>query len=423
MLTRRSQQRRVATVVASFLLFFMAGGAAAAETVTLRWATWGPPLVDQQLIEAFEATHPNIRIEYIGSSYGEHHGKLKVLAASGVPVDVFAVDGYYTVEFVAANMLLRIDELMARDGEFKMEDYFPPALLDVQVRGATYGLPYISAPQYMIYNVSHFKEAGLPIPDPHWDRETFAEYARKLTRFEGGQTIRYGTHHYIGWGTFWHWIWSAGGRVVDENHRRFLLTEPEAVDALEFLNTLRRQGISGPGNFAAETASISQTYPAGFPSVSGVEWPFEWDVILWPAGPGGQYSIWKGNVMAINPATEHLEEAWTFLKFLLGPNSPGTEIYVRNKRFPPPTRDVDLWNVFHNPGDDPRSLREITLLLASGHGRPLPHLLQWDAVVVNTIQPALAQIESGQLPPRLAMEQIREAVERLLEDEPVYESP
>ncbi len=159
-------------------------------------------------------------------------------------------------------------------------------------------------------------------------------------------------------------------------------------------------------------------YPAGFPSVTGREWPFEWDVTIHPRGAGGQYSIWKGNVMTIGPSSVYKEEAWEFIKFLLVPNEPGYSIYLENKRFPPQTRDRNHWNLFHRIGEDPVSLRDVTLLLASDHGRALPQLVQWTAIMKENLGAACVRILSGEVSAKVAMEQIRPAVEKLLAAEP-----
>ena len=406
-------------VVLGFCSALLLSSSTFGKTVTLQWATWGPPLIDRQLIEAFEKEHPNIRIEYISSTYSEYHQKMKVLAASGQAPDVFAVDGYYTAEFATAGLIRPIDDLMGRETAFRIQDYFPAALLDVQYRDKTYGLPYISAPNYMVYNLTHLNEAGLPPPDVNWNKESYVEYARKLTRTDGNRVTRWGSTRYLGWGSFWPWVWSEGGQAFDLANRKFALVEPQALEALQWLADLEHViGVAGPGDFVRQTMSIAQMYPASFPTVTGIEWPFEWDVVVHPGGKSGQYGIWKGNVMSISPTTQHLEEAWTFLKFLLGPTSPGHEIYVRNKRFPPQTPDRRLWNVFQTPGSMPKSLHDVTILLASQYGRPLPRLLQWDAIVANTIGPALQRIQSGQMSAKVAMEQIRPVVEKLLEAEP-----
>lgn len=409
------------TAMMAVLLIVLLSGSSYAEVVTLRWATWGSEHVDRQLIAAFEKEYPNIRIEYVGSLYAEHHEKMKMLSAAGVAPDVFVVDGYYIAEFADSGLIQPIDHLLAQETTFDMSEYFPAALPDVQFQGVTYGLPYISAPQYMIYNATHFEESGLSRPDPHWDRETFVEYAQKLRRSEGDRVIRYGSTSYLGWASFWSWVWSAGGSAFDANHKKFTLTEREAIDGLEWLAQMQTMGITGSGNFMNETVSIGAFYPASFPSVTGVDWDFDWDVTLWPAGPGGQYSIWKGNAMAISSSTPHLEEAWTFLKFLLAPESTGHRIYVQNRRFQPQTRDAELWHIwefYDTTMSTAPSLLEVTLLLASNHGRALPQLLQWDEIMQNHVARALQQISTGLLEPAVAMEQIRPPIERLLMDEP-----
>ena len=415
--------RRLFLCIVAIQLFAVAVllGNASGQVTTLRWATWGPQPVDRQLIEAFEQEHPNIKIEYIASSgTGEHHSKMKVLAAGGVGADVYAVDGVYLVEFVTSGLLQAIDDLLEKEDSFSLADFFPAALPDIQYRGKTYGLPYISAPLYMVYNVEHVREAGLAKPEIHWNRQTYEEYVRKLARSEGGVVTRYGSTQFLQTGShaIWPWFWSEGARMFSEDLSHFTMTESEAVSVMEWLAQLNRAGVTGGGNFAQQSASITAMYPGGFPTVTGVEWPFEWDVIIHPEGLGGQYSVWKGNVMAISAFTEYREEAWTLLKFLLAPESRGHEIYVTNKRMPPSTRDPRLWELYQGTGSDPQSLYETTMLLALRHGRPLPHLLQWSVIINDTIRPALARVASGAAPARQAMEEIQNVIDSLLKNEP-----
>jgi ABC-type glycerol-3-phosphate transport system substrate-binding protein len=176
--------------------------------------------------------------------------------------------------------------------------------------------------------------------------------------------------------------------------------------------------VTGGGNWARQTLSMTRMYPGGFPSVTGTPWDFEWDVTLFPAGAGGQYTIWKGNVMGMAPQTPHQEEAWKLIKFLLAPGQPGYSIYIKNKRFPPQTRDRDTWALFHVPGQDPVSLWDVTLLMAAEYSRPLPQLVQWEDIMNGHLGPALVRIQSGAVSPRVAMEEIKPIIENLLANEP-----
>lgn len=407
---------RLTIALALMAVIFALNGAA--KTLTLQWSTWGPEAIDRKLIAAFEELHPEMKIDYIQTPHSQYHERIKVLTAGGVAPDVYLVDGYYSAEFITANMIRPIDDLIARTPGIAMHAYFPAGLLDVQYRGKTYGLPWCSAPQYYMYNADHLAEVGLPRPDPDWDRDTFLTYARKLTKTDGQRTIRWGASDQILTRTsVWPWLWGAGAQLVDETNKQFRLAEPEAVDALQWVADLHHvHGVVG-GNFGQQTRSISMDYPGSLPFITGVEWPFEWDVILPPGGPVTQVGTWKANAMAISSSTTHVDESWTFLQFLLGPNSPGYEIYVDNRRMPPQTRDQRLWSKFSKPGGSPASLREITLLY-SENSRPLPKLVQWAAIVEGPVTTALNQIRSGQLSAAAAIEQIRPAVEVLLADEP-----
>ena len=340
----------------------------------------------------------------------QHHERLKVLSASGLAPDVMAVDGMFWSSSSPPGFCARSTICWLPRSHSRMSDYFPPHCRTSATTGKHYGLPYISSPQYLVYNVTHVNEAGLPKPDFHWDWATFEEYVRKLTRSVDDRITRRGASTFTGAYAYWPWLWSAGTDVVDMTTRRFRLTEPEAIEVLDWLAQLQVAGFIGSGNVANQTTSMQAMYPAGFPTVTGATWPFEWDVTLPPAGPGGQYTIWKGNAMGISPSTKHLEEAWELTKFLLAPNRPGYNIYITNKRFPPQTRDSATWNLFHRPGEDPVSLRDVTLLFASEYSKPFPQLLQWAAIMTDTVRPALDRIFAGQVSARIAMEQIRPIV-------------
>jgi multiple sugar transport system substrate-binding protein len=390
----------------------------AAKTVTLQWSTWGPEAIDRKLIAAFEETHPDIVIDYIQTPHHQYHQKIKVLTAGGRAPDVYVVDGYYSAEFIASKMIRPIDDLIARTPGIAMSAYFPVALLDVRHRGKTYGLPYCSAPQYYMYNAEHVAEAGLTNPDPHWNRETFLTYARKLTKTDGYRTIRWGTtDRILSRTSVWPWLRGAGGELVDETNRQFRLGEAAAVEALQWVADLHLVYGVGGGDFGKQTRSISADYPGSLPFITGADWPFEWDVTLPPAGPVCQVGTWKANAMAISSSTNNVDEAWALLQFLLGPDSLGHEIYVHNRRFPPQTRDQRLWSNFAKPGSSPASLRDITLLY-SEYARPLPKLVQWEVIVEKTVESAFGKIRAGQMSAAAAIEQVRPAVEALLVNEP-----
>ena len=124
---------------------------------------------------------------------------------------------YSLAEFVNAGLVAPLDDLIARDDSFSLNDYFPASLPDIQYRAGSTDSPYISAPNYMVYNLTHIYESGLPKPDVHWDLATFNEYARKLVRSVDGQITRWAsTSHYLGRTAvhFQPWLWSGGGELL-----------------------------------------------------------------------------------------------------------------------------------------------------------------------------------------------------------------
>jgi len=61
------------------------------EVVTLKFATWNDPAVEQKKIDAFMKTHPNIKIEIDKSITWPWDEKLGAAAAAGKLPDVFFV--------------------------------------------------------------------------------------------------------------------------------------------------------------------------------------------------------------------------------------------------------------------------------------------------------------------------------------------
>jgi len=405
-------------MVLAFMLFMF--GVTTAQT-KLTWATWGPTHIDKLLIDAFTEENPDIQIEYIQTGWAEHHSKLKILSAAGHAPDVMLVDGYYTAEFAESELIQPIDKYIENDPDLDMDDYLPIAVLDVQYNGHYYGLPWGSAPIYYVINITHMEQSGLGRPDLNWTQETWVDYLRKLTvRDTDGTVSRYGDRNPLVWdvGVF-PWLWAAGARMFNEDRTKFLLTEPEAVKALQQaadLHLVHDLVAPGWGSFESEKVSMTCTFPSEIVGMQRQDLSFEWDVTLYPAGEAGSFTVWKGNLMTISPQSKHPEESWKFLEFLLGPDSKGHEIFVRHQRFAPQTRDPYLWEIYHDPTKAPVSLREVTLVMGSKYSKTLPYIKNWQEVVFGVVKEAINKIRTGEQPASTAVKAIAPVVEEMLRE-------
>ena len=111
-----------------------------------------------------------------------------------------------------------------------MDAYFPVALRNVQYLRKTYGLPWGSAPRYYMYNIEHLAEVGLLDPIPTGIAISF--YLRPQIDQD-----RWPTHDLVGdsdqiLSRTSVWAMALQADQVDETNKKFLLAEPEAIDAL-----------------------------------------------------------------------------------------------------------------------------------------------------------------------------------------------
>ena len=69
------------------------------------------------------------------------------------------IDSYYFIDFLRTGALMDITPLIERDG-LDMSLYYPAGLLDSMHEGRYYGLPWGTAPLYMIINLDMLDDAG-----------------------------------------------------------------------------------------------------------------------------------------------------------------------------------------------------------------------------------------------------------------------
>ena len=74
-------KRLFGLVLALCMLLSMASVACAEEPVTISFQTWNPGDSDElwEIIDAFEAEHPNIKIDYIYMPYSDHIADIHLL--------------------------------------------------------------------------------------------------------------------------------------------------------------------------------------------------------------------------------------------------------------------------------------------------------------------------------------------------------
>ncbi|MFO7173295.1 MAG: sugar ABC transporter substrate-binding protein [Bacillota bacterium] len=208
------------------------------EKVKIRLATWAGAEEAKELqavIDEINAKSTTFEIvsEPIPADY---YTKLQTMIAGNTAPDLFWLSQEYIASYAARGALLDITDRLAQDTRpaANLDDYFPEILESAKYQGRVYGLPWIAQPVIVYYNKALFKEAGVPEPTDDWDWQTFRETAKKLTNKEKGI---YGVA-FNGWPPVQMFIWQAGGEVISPDLKSSPIDSPEAIQALEFYNSI-----------------------------------------------------------------------------------------------------------------------------------------------------------------------------------------
>lgn len=222
---------------------------------TLRFTYWGSE-VEQAAIEnmvvAFESANPDIDVEPLHLPYEDYTARVSAMILEGHAPDVGYCPGLLAPLWAQEGKLVDLTGLVESDPLLssalpETRYYYAP--------GKIAGLNTAVEATLLFYNRALFDQAGLPYPPSNpreaWTWDEFVAAAKKLTvdingkhpgepGFDPQQIRTFGAafdKSYEGW-TFYPFIFSNGGQVVNEAGSRLLLDSPAAAQAMQNLADL-----------------------------------------------------------------------------------------------------------------------------------------------------------------------------------------
>lgn len=369
----------------------------------------------EQVIPAFEAKHPGIKVESVRLGYDELRDKVVTTAAAGGGPDVMRLDIIWTPGFAASGLLEPLDRY---DGfQDLLAEVYPGPLSTNYYGGRYYGLPLTTNTQIYVYNKELFAQSGVDAPRTF---EEFEVVSKLLTRQEGGEITRWG--YDIGGPWAWHllpWIWSNGGDVTDPDITTAsgYLDSAATVGALERIVDWAMEGFLAPnifqqgfdswGSFVNGQLAARQDGP-WFPRWIDENYPgFDAGFALIPVGAGGEsISVVGGENIAIASGSEHKAEAWTFVQFMLSDEAQSIMATVGQM---PVIRSAIAIPEFMDSQYYPVYLEQVATAKAR-----TPHPRYGE--IEQVIQAAFWQAISGEASPRAALEDATRQVNALLRE-------
>lgn len=301
------------------------------ELVYQDWRTdWFPPMAQAQLAK-FSEQHPNIRV-YFTPDPEDVPGEMPRQFDSGTAADVISGCCDFFPAWAQAGYLLDLRPYVERDLELlTIEDWdLAQYQYFLTAEGQRYGLPKYHGALAIFYNKDLFDAQGVPYPAPGWTYEDYLTTMQRLTLDtdgDGNTDVWGSTTEPIYDRVQIHLNTFGGHYVNDQDASDCVLDSPDAVAAVEWLRARMRddrvmatpldiRGMQTRDAFAAGLVAMAEEGSWALKDILANA-DFRVGVATFPTGPAGRATLATTDGFAINAATEHPEEAWELLKFLI----------------------------------------------------------------------------------------------------------
>ena len=306
------------------------GGGQADGPVTLSlWARSDQAGFMDEVVDAFNREHQDVRVELTLLPSGNYVQKLGVAVAGGAGPDLASIDLVYVPFFAASGVLADITDRAAGLDEL---DLLSRTHLDQGMyEGRRYALPFTGDASVMFYNRELFRQAGL---DPERPPRTWAEFLDAARRISDLGEDYHGYHFSGRCGgcnifTLTPFVWAAGGQVVAGEagaERPVVGEDPAMTQALELYRTMWHEDLMTPQS-AADTGAQALTlfgsgrvgmYASGSFALEELRDSYpdlDFGVTPIPGPEGGSSAFAGGDDIAITSDSDHQDAAWTFLSW------------------------------------------------------------------------------------------------------------
>ena len=292
---------------------------APAEPVTITYCNFNSSGGNEEtlakMVVAFEAEHPNIKVEVETIGYDDYFTQMQTRVAGGTAPDCYELN---IENFAAYANKGQLAEISGVD----VSGLNDTALNAFNVGGVQYGLPESFFNVVLIYNKDLFDQAGVAYLTDDWtqdDLQAAAEAIRAL-----GDDI-YGIWQPITYNEFFKVVAQYGGALLNEDKTAFTINSPENLKAAQTLvdrvlvsnvqpNAAQQGGMGDWDMFMSGRLGMIPTGIWAFQTFTdGCD--FDWDIVVEP-GSTQKATHFFSNCVVMNPETKHPEEVAQWLAWL-----------------------------------------------------------------------------------------------------------
>jgi multiple sugar transport system substrate-binding protein len=342
----RLPRREALALAAATLGLALAGCASARPTrssgvVTLYFQGSGPLDLRPDLLEAFEADHPGIRVVATPPPAGAQLDQALLAAfVSGSGPDVFWSAAPWV--YASGPWLADLSPFVAA-ARFDLRVFPSHQLEATRWAGGLHGLPRTTNPAAYAARTDVFAAAGVALPEPGYTAQDLADLWKRLTvpgRRAGGalEWSPTSTFYLRGW----------GAHLVDpRDNRRCALATPAAIACGTWMwerfwldgSARGLQGQDGWAAFGNGSLAMAVVTASSLPAAAALYAGFSWRLVPFPRWPAGPATSTDSEFYGIRATTAHPREAWELLVFVTSPTWQRAAIQAG---LVPPSR-VALW--------------------------------------------------------------------------------
>ncbi|MET8167752.1 sugar ABC transporter substrate-binding protein [Streptomyces sp. NPDC005329] len=330
--------RTGALIVAALLVLAgcTAGGEDDGDPVTLRFQSlaWQEESVqaNKELVEEWNATHSDVKVEYIQGSWSSIHDQLLTSFEGGEAPDIIHDASDDLADFAYGGYLADLTDLLPA----RLKSDIPRRSWETTTFGdGVYGVPFLQEPRVLVANATWLKRSGVRIPTPEhpW---SWAEFRRITEQLSGDG--RYG----VAWplkepvSATLNLSLSTGGQLFHRGADGKVTVRFEAGDEV-VPRTVHDQvgtdhsaspttlGSGGsdtlPGFFGGRYAMVPLGFSYRQQIVQQAPEGFDWQVLPAPAGADGLAQGVSPQTLSVAEDSPHQREAAAFIDFLLRPKN------------------------------------------------------------------------------------------------------
>ncbi|MEV6759403.1 sugar ABC transporter substrate-binding protein [Streptomyces sp. NPDC051105] len=330
---------RATTAVVVTVLLLLAGCSGTARKggpITLRFQSlaWQEDSIaaNKELVKEWNATHPDVRVEYVQGSWDSVHDQLLTSFEGGEAPDIIHDASDDLADFAYGGYLADLTDLLP--GRLKSD--IPQRSWEAATFGdGVYGVPFLQEPRVLIANTTWLAKAGVRIPTPGqpWSWEEFRQVTEELSG-DGKYGVAWPLKEPVS--ATLNLSLSAGGRLFHRGADGKVTVRFEAADQVVPRTIHDQVGIdhsapgstlgSGgsdtlPGFFGGRYAMVPLGFSYRQQIVQQAPKGFDWEVLPAPAGVDGLAQGVSPQTLSVAEDSHHKKEAAEFIDFLLRPKN------------------------------------------------------------------------------------------------------